>query len=402
MNRAPSQSKAQDTTASEDLARVDDAFGIGADTREIGVLPMSEATPLNGIPATLTHGEGAIARCSYCGRYSLDKKTLSDRQPVCDCGKSHGWSGSFEKPRSDAKWAGAAPRATQPMTNTAPVVVGDALTDKQRSAATLALNSAKRFIANGVEFGYIRMPDEDCPDPAKLTPKLIDDALAVLASQAAPASDAKQSSECASLEGLRERLLAPRDIVRDKEGWLSHPDFPDLDEDVNAQEFLEAFHIEAAFVSMESDDPTGAARYFAAGEPDCSYWTPTAPDGDGWMLLDIYDTEDGPYALFGRDAYEVEKAAKREHTRAMHDRIVNRTGVDAAPTPDILTTARTYTTTPGESVMGIALRQCGNEDEWRHILACNPRFADLLPHDYFPVGTVLILPPADAAKEAQS
>lgn len=57
-------------------------------------------------------------------------------------------------------------------------------------------------------------------------------------------------------------------------------------------------------------------------------------------------------------------------------------------------TERTYTTQPGESVMGIALRQCGNEAEWRHILACNPRFADLLPSDYFPVGTVLTLPTA--------
>ncbi|UEP42717.1 LysM peptidoglycan-binding domain-containing protein [Burkholderia sp. B21-005] len=57
---------------------------------------------------------------------------------------------------------------------------------------------------------------------------------------------------------------------------------------------------------------------------------------------------------------------------------------------------RTHTTQPGESVMGIALRQCGNEMEWRHILACNPEFADMLPHEYFPVGTVLTLPPPPA------
>ncbi|WP_244136742.1 hypothetical protein [Burkholderia vietnamiensis] len=58
---------------------------------------------------------------------------------------------------------------------------------------------------------------------------------------------------------------------------------------------------------------------------------------------------------------------------------------------------RTYTTQPAESVMGIALRQCGNEMEWRHILACNPEFAHMLPHEYFPVGTVLNLPPHPAA-----
>lgn len=63
-----------------------------------------------------------------------------------------------------------------------------------REAATVpsgivdALHAAQRFIRNGVEFGYIRMPDADCPDPAHDTPKKIDAALAMLAS--APAQQA--------------------------------------------------------------------------------------------------------------------------------------------------------------------------------------------------------------------
>lgn len=71
--------------------------------------PATATAPLNGIAATMFHGEGAIARCSYCGRYSIDPKTLGDRQPKCECGEKDGWSGSFEKPRPDAKWSGAAP-----------------------------------------------------------------------------------------------------------------------------------------------------------------------------------------------------------------------------------------------------------------------------------------------------
>jgi hypothetical protein len=76
-----------------------------------------EAKPLNGIPATDFHGEGAIARCSYCGRYSLDRRTLGeDRyQPVCECGEKHGWSGSFKRPGPDAKWSGATPIASPPV-----------------------------------------------------------------------------------------------------------------------------------------------------------------------------------------------------------------------------------------------------------------------------------------------
>ena len=44
-----------------------------------------------------------------------------------------------------------------------------------------ALTCAQQFIRNGVELGYIRMPDADCPDPAHETPGAIRAALAALA-----------------------------------------------------------------------------------------------------------------------------------------------------------------------------------------------------------------------------
>ncbi len=78
---------------------------------ESGMLATTSRAAVNGIPATPRHDEGAIARCSYCGRYSLDPKTLSDRQPQCECGKKYGWSGSFKKPGLDAKWSGTIPSA---------------------------------------------------------------------------------------------------------------------------------------------------------------------------------------------------------------------------------------------------------------------------------------------------
>jgi hypothetical protein len=81
--------------------------------------------PLNGIPPTMRHDEGAIAQCSYCGRYSIDPATLSGRQPVCECGQQHGWSGSFKRPSHDAKWSGKAPAAA-PSSTDASVQEGDA------------------------------------------------------------------------------------------------------------------------------------------------------------------------------------------------------------------------------------------------------------------------------------
>lgn len=127
-----------------------------------------------------------------------------------------------------------------------------------------------------------------------------------------------------NLEGLRKKLLTPRKILRDEDGYLTHPDFPICDEGTHAGKFLDAFGIDAVFVAMESDDPAAAERYFEAGEAYCSYWTPTPPEGDGWLLLEIYETEDGPCALFGRDRYEAENALKRQRMRAQLDRINQR------------------------------------------------------------------------------
>ncbi|WP_240049383.1 hypothetical protein [Burkholderia thailandensis] len=105
-----------------------------------------------------------------------------------------------------------------------------------------------------------------------------------------------------SLEGLRAKLLAPREIQRDDQGWLTHPALPLCDEDVRVDRLLEAFGIESAFVSMESDvDAESYEQYHEHADADCSAWTPTPPDGDGWVLLEIYDTEDGPYAQYARE-----------------------------------------------------------------------------------------------------
>jgi hypothetical protein len=57
------------------------------------------------------------------------------------------------------------------------------LSCEAREEAIAALKAAKQFIANGVEFGFIRMPESDTPDPAHDTPRLIDKALTALAPQ---------------------------------------------------------------------------------------------------------------------------------------------------------------------------------------------------------------------------
>ena len=119
----------------------------------------------------------------------------------------------------------------------------------------------------------------------------------------------------ADLEGLRRAVLTPREIVRDEDGMLSHPAVPYLDEGVNYETFFAAFGIDAAFIHMENDVAGDTYdRYFASNSANCSMWTPSAPTGDGWLLLEIYDTEDGPVALYVREKPEsMRERWKREN-----------------------------------------------------------------------------------------
>jgi len=107
-----------------------------------------------------------------------------------------------------------------------------------------------------------------------------------------------------NLEGVADALLAPRVMKRNEDGALYHPDFPIFDEGVRADLFLTALGLESAFVSMEQDAPH---LWNDENEYDLNAWTPTPPASD-WVLLEVYDTENGPYAMFARQA-KPEKAS---------------------------------------------------------------------------------------------
>ncbi|NTZ82244.1 hypothetical protein FCJ61_04220 [Burkholderia metallica] len=132
-------------------------------------------------------------------------------------------------------------------------------------------------------------------------------------------ADTPRAAAPADLEGLRRAVLTPRAIVRDQDGMLSHPAVPYLDEDVNYETFFAAFGIESVFVHMENDvDCDTYDKYFASNSANCSFWTPSAPAGDGWLLLEIYDTEDGPVALFVREKKVESMRARLKREAAEH------------------------------------------------------------------------------------
>lgn len=105
---------------------------------------------------------------------------------------------------------------------------------------------------------------------------------------------------------------------RDENGHVQHPDMDGIgwDEfDMGPQ--LRSIGWHSQIVAFESDASAEAQeRYDAGNSPDCSYWTPTPPQGDGWLLAAIYDTEEGPVALFVRNADGVLGTSNQENRDA--------------------------------------------------------------------------------------
>lgn len=67
--------------------------------------------------------------------------------------------------------------------------------------------------------------------------------------------------------------------------------------------------------------------------------------------------------------------------------------IDKAFKGELSSNFTTYKTHPAESVSGIAQRQLGDEKLWVEIARLNSlEFQDVNAHDYYPVGTVLIIP----------
>jgi len=134
------------------------------------------------------------------------------------------------------------------------------------------------------------------------------------------------------LEGLRERLLAPRTAMRDENGWLSHDAIPVCDEGTNIASFLQAFGLEVHIGSMENENDAFATRYHEEALDHCLDWSPIYPVGNGWVLLEIYMGEDDCYSLFVRCAYAAEKERKerdRAARRALRGTILENAPVNS-------------------------------------------------------------------------
>jgi hypothetical protein len=98
-------------------------------------------------------------------------------------------------------------------------------------------------------------------------------------------------------------LIQPVEVKRDENGYWSHPGIPDFDEDYAAYKaWLTDQRLEICFENLEGEDDSHPAyqNYFENENPNISSWNPSWPDGEGWFVLSIHDTEDGPYYVWAR------------------------------------------------------------------------------------------------------
>ncbi|MGH8345047.1 MAG: hypothetical protein ACRES5_00555, partial [Pseudomonas sp.] len=80
---------------------------------------------------------------------------------------------------------------------------------------------------------------------------------------------------------------------------LDLPPFEEGDEKKGKQ-WIAKQGLSFGMLSLEFADEAIADRYFESGDPDCSYWEPERPEGDGWFCLSINDTDDGPDCWWAR------------------------------------------------------------------------------------------------------
>ncbi len=98
-------------------------------------------------------------------------------------------------------------------------------------------------------------------------------------------------------------ITEPAPVTRDDQGFWFHPDLPLYEEGEQPDETWTAFCARTGIESrirLAEDDLDDDVLERICSEGDCSEWEPTPPEGDGWYLIAINDTDDGPIAGWAR------------------------------------------------------------------------------------------------------
>lgn len=95
-------------------------------------------------------------------------------------------------------------------------------------------------------------------------------------------------------------MINEEPVKRDNYGFYLHSALANLEEDKPITSLPEAEGMIFYYLAFDNDVSEEVLdKYIESGSPDVSFWQPSSP-GNGYFLVAIYDTEDGPYACFAK------------------------------------------------------------------------------------------------------
>lgn len=165
--------------------------------------------------------------------------------------------------------------------------------------------------------------------PSQDTVKVIERLMLFVGSSPSPEGQ-QLAAEASAVLGMSEGgpgmkpMIQAHLVERDQFGFWTHPNYPDLADNCSsneAQETLRRLGLELQTVFMESDAP----RLYDSARSDQRYseWIPTRPEGSGWFVLSIHDTENGPVCQYVRPLAESLSPIDFDAAAEQHERLLS-------------------------------------------------------------------------------
>lgn len=115
----------------------------------------------------------------------------------------------------------------------------------------------------------------------------------------------KDCAGCLSIEHMEPISIGtgPAVVSRDDDGFWCHPAAPDFYEGTPAETYAAWYADKSLEIKghyMESRSEVLTERWDQGDMSAVAEWQPEPPEGEGWYLWSIFDTEDGPYCEFAR------------------------------------------------------------------------------------------------------
>lgn len=98
------------------------------------------------------------------------------------------------------------------------------------------------------------------------------------------------------------------DANRDSCGWCCSEELIGIETPIDFVRFVKDKNLEFKFVYLSCDveeDHPAYISYFDNGGCDVSSWNPSKPDGEGWFIGGIYETEEDPVCAWFREIVDI-------------------------------------------------------------------------------------------------